>query len=192
MIPTSLWFAGCSKTGPSDEKLTSVNASPSLSASGAQNTPSSVQAVPDTHYQLGTKVSFGDAGDSERFRGSGWSQTETDKTWTEGNSAILSFTALPAGESFQLQMTLLGLTNPPGLVAQPTEVYANGQKVADWQVSDRGEYTATIPANVVSNDGTLKIELRIPKATSPKLIGQSADPRLLGLGCFDLVIEKAP
>jgi hypothetical protein len=189
MLSASLWLAACSKTAPSNEPQS--NASPTPSVLGAEHVPASVQPVPDAQYQLGAKVSFGGSGGSERFRGSGWSQTETDKTWTEGNLAILSFTALPVGESLQLKMTLAGLTNPPVLVAQPTEVYVNGRKVADWQVSAKGEYTATIPADVVSNDGALKVELRIPKATSPKSIGGSEDQRLLGVACFDLVIVKA-
>ena len=88
-------------------------------------------------------------------------------------------------------MTLSGFTNPPELPAQPVEVYANGIKVADWQVGDKAEFTALIPPNATGDGNLLKLELKIPKAISPKALGQSQDSRLLGVACFDLVIEKA-
>ena len=34
--------------------------------------------------------------------------------------------------------------------------------------------------------GSLRITLKIPKATSPKALGMSNDPRILGVACFDL------
>jgi hypothetical protein len=38
----------------------------------------------DRNYTLGKKTVFGESGDSERFRVSGWSRTEKEITWTEG------------------------------------------------------------------------------------------------------------
>jgi hypothetical protein len=141
-------------------------------------------------YTLGRKVSFGEAGDSERFRVSGWSHTEKEITWTEGNSAVLNFTGLPVSTSLRLKMTLAGFTNSPRLVSQPVEVYAEGHKIADWEVSDKADFQVFIPPNTVPQGGSLKIELRVPKAASPKELGVSTDPRILGVCCFDLVIDK--
>jgi hypothetical protein len=89
-----------------------------------------------------------------------------------------------------LTMTIVGLTKAPQLLAQPTEVYANGKKIADCQVADKTQYVASIPADVVSDTGTLTLEFRMPKATSPKSLDINPDPRQLALGVFDLVIDK--
>lgn len=146
--------------------------------------------APDTSYQLGTIIRFNDSGSSERFRGSGWSYTEADHTWTEGNSAFLTFSGLAPSQPLTLKMALAGLTKDPQLHAQTAAVYANGKKVADWQVAGRKEYIVSIPADVMGDTGTLVIEFRIPKAVSPKSLGVNTDPRILGLCVFQLVIEK--
>lgn len=150
-----------------------------------------LQQAGDKTYTLEKKVAFGEAGDSERFRVSGWSNTEKEITWTEGQNAVLEFAGIPASTSLRLKMTLAGLVNPPELTAQPVEVYANGQKVATWDVSGKATFTALIAADAIGRDGVLKIELRTPKATSPKALGLSSDPRVLAISCFDLVISKA-
>jgi len=164
-----------------------------LFVNACKKTETSAPAVAESNarYEIGRKISFGQSGDSELFRGAGWSATEPEITWTDGNSAVLSFTGLPAKTSLRLKMTLSGFTNPPELPAQPVEVYANGIKVADWQVGDRAEFTALIPPNATGDGNLLKLELKMPKAMSPKALGQSQDSRLLGVACFDLVIEKA-
>jgi len=70
---------------------------------------------------------------------------------------------------------------------EPVEVYGNDQKVADWQlVADPAEFSASIPQKITWRGGLLRITLKIPKATSPKALGMRADPRILGVACFDL------
>jgi len=83
-------------------------------------------------------------------------------------------------------MKLTGLTKDPELPYQPVEVYVNDQKVADWQVANEEEFSAPIPQEMTRRGGLLRITLKIPKATSPKALGMSADPRILGVACFDL------
>ena len=72
-------------------------------------------AASPQEYQLGKKVLFGEAGDSEKYRASGWSHTEKDITWTEGNAAVLQFSGLPAATPLRLKMTLAALVKPPEL-----------------------------------------------------------------------------
>lgn len=140
-------------------------------------------------YALGKQILFGESGDSERFKVSGWNSTEKEITWTEGPLAVLQLTGIDATGSLRIKMTLAALVKPPELASQSVEVFANGQKVADWQVTGKSEFVALIPPGG-SQGNTLTIELRIPKAASPKSLGLSEDPRVLGLSCFDLTISK--
>ena len=64
--------------------------------------------------------------------------------------------------------------------------FVNDQKVADWQVANEEEFSAPIPQEMTRRGGPLRITLKIPKATSPQALGMSADPRILGVACFDL------
>jgi hypothetical protein len=164
----------------------------SLLAAGCSKTD--VEPVSDTrsakNYTLGKKIVFGESGDSENFRVSGWSSTEKEITWTEGQRAVLQFSGVSSASPLRLKMTLSALTNPPQLPSQPVEVYANGQKIATWEVTGKAEFTALIPSKTGGQDDALKIELHIPKAVSPKELGLNSDPRVLGVSCFDLVINK--
>lgn len=142
------------------------------------------------NYTLGKKVLFGVSGDSERFRVSGWSTTEKEITWTEGHSAVVEFTGIPSSSSLRLTATLAALVTPPQLPAQPVEVYANGKKIADWEVIGKAEFTALLPPRTDQPGDSLRIEFKIPKSASPKQLGMSDDPRVLGVSFFDLVLTK--
>ena len=164
-----------------------------LSACGKSNAPEA-STPPETStpskgvdLAYGTEVSFGNGGNSEPFRVSGWSGTEPQMTWTEGTAAVLAMHVSPTNEPVALKMKLAGLTKDPEVPYQPVEVYVNDQKVADWQlVADPADFSASIPQEMTRRGGLLIITLKIPKATSPKALGMSADPRVLGVACFDL------
>lgn len=104
--------------------------------------------------------------------------------------AVLQFAGIGASSSLRIKMTVAALVKPPELPSQHVEVFANGQKVADWEVAGKSEFTALIPAAGGGKESALTIELKIPKAASPKSLGLSDDPRILGLSCFDLTISE--
>jgi hypothetical protein len=87
-------------------------------------------------------------------------------------------------------MTLAALVKPPELPTQPVEVFIEDQKIAEWQVGNTSEFTAAIPQDLTKRGGTLKILIKTPKATSPKALEINADPRVLGVCCFDLEMSK--
>jgi hypothetical protein len=144
---------------------------------------------PSRIYGLGTTIEFGKQGDAKRFCGRGWSQPEDQLTWTEGESAIMVL-GVPASQPFMLRATMAGLVKGPELPFQPTAVFANGKKIADWQVSEKKEYTAKIPG-LVTVGGELLLEFQTPKATTPKSLGINEDTRVLGVAMFTISIEKS-
>jgi len=157
----------------------------SLSYSRAdQNTPSA-----DKKYTLGTIISFGAGGGSERFKASGWSNPEPQFTWTEGKGATVSVELASGETALTLRMKLVGLVHPPELSSQPVELYVNGRKLADWQVMGPDNFTATIPKDVAAAK-KLEIELRTPKSTTPKALKMNDDARVLGVACFEMEIQK--
>lgn len=141
-------------------------------------------------YELGNVISFGEVGGSEKYKRSGWSNPEKEFTWTTGTSAKLLLEVPNTSEPLQLRMRLSGFINPPGLPSQPVEILANGQKIADWQVSSPAEFTATVSAAIAST-GELSIEIKTPKAASPKALGVSDDSRILGVNCFEMTLSKS-
>ena len=148
-----------------------------------QNTPSA-----DKKYTLGTVISFGTGGGSERFKVSGWSNPEPQFTWTEGKGATFSIELPAVDDALTLRMKLVGLIHPPELSSQPVELYVNGKKLADWQVAAPDNFTATIPKEVAAAK-KLEIELRTPKSTTPQALKMNDDARVLGVACFEMEIR---
>ena len=85
---------------------------------------------------------------------------------------------------------MAALIHEPELPFQPVEVYANGQKIVEWEVGNTAEFVATIPGEITKNGGALDIEFRTPKAVSPKTLGINADPRVLGICVRSVELAK--
>ena len=147
-------------------------------------------APADNRYAFESIVSFGTDGGSERFRREGWSHTERLFTWTDGTRAKLELRLPITNRPLGLRMKLAGM-KPADLAAQPVDVFANGKQIAHWQVGAPAFFSAVIPPDLLRRSGKLKIELKMPRATSPKSLGHSADSRLLGVSCTELQISKA-
>ena len=163
----------------------------SLSDYGREDSPPPQPNRSSSSYAFDDVIKFGVGAGSERFRGEGWSYTEQQFTWTIGQSAKLVFSIPGSDQSPTLHVRLAAFTKVPEVPWQPVEVYVSGQKLADWTVSaDAEEFTAVIPVELVKSPGELKVELKTPKAISPKSMGLSADERLLGVCCYELSITK--
>jgi hypothetical protein len=135
------------------------------------------------NLQYGDKISFGQGGNSDSYKKGGWSKTEEKFTWTEGTSAQLRFSVPATDDSVTMRIKAGALIKPPELPFQPVEVFVNDQKIADWQMGETSIFEASIPRDVTKAGGVLTVVIKIPKATSPKTLALSADPRVLGV-CF--------
>ena len=138
----------------------------------------------------GWMVRFNAGSGAEIYRASGWSGAEPEFTWTEGTSAKLKLPLPDRAAALMLRMKLGGLIHPPELPVQNVAVYANGQKIADWQVKDPADFAAPIPFELTKNAENLEIELRIPEAASPQSLGMSYDGRLLGVRCYFVELRR--
>lgn len=170
--------ASCDRSSPpSNQPSTSATAnSPTTAASGSV---------------VGKVINF--TADSEHYRISGWNKTEGNFAWSEGTSARLALPVPADAGALTVNMTLRGLIRPPALPSQLVEVYANHQKVADWQVSDNAVFTAAIPAELTKvGGGMLDLDLRIPKAASPESLGmEPPDGRILGVCVYSIEVRGA-
>lgn len=150
---------------------------------------SSVSESP-TGDVVGQRIELKAGAKSERYTVSGWSAPESNFTWSEGTSAKLALPISAAEGGLTVKVTMAALNHPPELPFQPVELFANGQKVAEWQVGNIAEFVATIPGEITKAGGTLTLEFRTPKATSPKSLGVNADPRVLGVCVSSLELAR--
>jgi hypothetical protein len=162
-----------------------------ISLSGCNRPETAVdRASAPAEVPYGTKIIFGQAGNSESYKVAGWSKTEEKFTWSEGTSATLRLAVPATDDAVSLKMKIAALSKAPDLPFQPVEIHVNNQKIAEWQVADTAEFVSAIPHDVTKSGGVLTIVIKTPKATSPKALGLSADPRVLGICCLDLELSK--
>jgi hypothetical protein len=146
-----------------------------------------VGSTPDV---IGASIQFNAGGNSERYRVSGWSKIEKEYTWSEGKSAQLGLPIPSNPGALTLVIKMGALVNPSALPYQKVEVFANGQKIADWHVTDTADFTAPIPAEVTKKSSILNIEFRLPNATSPKTLGLGDDGRVLGIRVYSIELKR--
>ena len=139
---------------------------------------------------IGQRLEFKAGGNTERYRVSGWSAQEPNFIWSEGTSAKLALPISAAAGGVTIKVNMAALNHPPELPTQPVELYANGQKVTEWQVGDLAEFTAALSGEITKAGGTLNLEFRTPKAASPKSLGVNADTRVLGICLTSLELIK--
>lgn len=161
----------------------------SLTACSRSDTAVDAGGAPE--IQFNKKIVFAAGGNADAYKLSGWSKPEEKFTWTEGTSAQLHVRLPAANAAVVLKVQMAGLTKAPELPAQPVELYINDQKIAEWSVGQTAEFTAVLPTTLTKDGGVLTLDFRIPKATSPKALGISPDPRVLGVSCIDLEFWKA-
>ena len=161
-----------------------------LSLAGCDRSGPAAGATAASKLEYNTRISFGQGGGSDSFKVSGWSKTEEKFTWSEGAEAVLQMAVAPTNDSVILKMRLAALVKPPEFPSQLVEVTVNDLKIAEWQVGDTADFTAAIPHDIAKVGGVLTISIRTPKSTSPKALGLSADPRVLGICCLNLELSK--
>ena len=157
---------------------------------GCNRSESTADSSGPAEVQYGSKISFGRGGNSEPYKKAGWSATEEKFTWSEGTSAKLRIPVQATNDPVTIKMTIAALIKPPELPFQPVEVFINDQKITEWQVGDTSEFVARVPPDFTMKGGVLNIDIKTPKATSPKTLGINADPRVLGICCHYLEMSK--
>jgi hypothetical protein len=177
-VLTALFLFGCGPSGNTGP----IASSPSPEAN--KTTPA--VASNTNEYSIGSKINFAENGNSKPFKVSGWSEAERTHSWTDGPISVLAMRIAPTTEPLTLKMKLAGFAKEPEFPFQPVTVYANDEKIANWNVREPAEFTAPIPPAISQSGGLLTITLKIPKAASPKALGMSQDPRLLGLACMEV------
>ncbi|MEY2494769.1 MAG: hypothetical protein QOJ45_1261 [Verrucomicrobiota bacterium] len=169
----------------------SENAGPTTNSPSPEATRAASNVAPSaSEYSIGDKIDFGTNGNSQSYKVSGWSGAEPNFSWTEGIVSVLALRISPVADPLTLKIKCGGFTRNPEVLSQPVEVFANDQKIADWNVRELAEYSAPIPPAISQSGGVLTITLKIPKAVSPKSLGAGQDSRLLGLSCLEVSLSR--
>lgn len=148
-----------------------------------------VSNAPD--YTYGTTLTFGEGGNGDPMKVSGWQKAEPEFTWSDGNLAVIAVKTAALDADVTLTARLAGMIKAPDLPAQQVQVFVNNNKVGEWRVGNTAPFTATIPRDLAKAGGIMAIAFKMPQATSPKALGVSNDERILGVRIYDLQLRKS-
>jgi len=144
-------------------------------------------------YNLGTVIRYGTESMVQMYQGTGWSNPEESFVWTEGNESSISIPIERFNFNVFLKVKLLPFIVPGKLNVQIVDIYANGKKIGQWELSiqEWQEKSVLIPQEIVKGKNVLDIIFKLPNANSPLNMGVSDDNRDLGIAVKEFVLEKS-
>ena len=112
------------------------------------------------------KIGYKNSGNDRVYWGGGWSNPGKRSTRTDGNSASLRLPIEKSDRDVVLEMKMSPYTADGRIDSQSVIVYAQENKIVEWDVRKRGVFQATIPREYLS-ESILRIVFKFPDAASP-------------------------
>jgi glycosyltransferase involved in cell wall biosynthesis len=145
-------------------------------------------------YELGSTIDFSSYGNSKLYVREGWSHSEDWGCWTTNNISNLELTIVGYQKCpLLMTMHLKAFVNEKQ-PEQKLEITVNDTLVVSMILSAEREHNQLhkveieINAELLSEEGVIRIQLSMPDAVSPLGLGISPDNRLLGMGVSSLQI----
>jgi acetyltransferase-like isoleucine patch superfamily enzyme len=139
-------------------------------------------------------LDFSRGGNARPYLGAGWSDAETDFTWTENDDSYISFDTPREPGTYVMRITASGIINKPDLPTRQLTVFINTMQVAHivCDVADQqfNEFKFTHEAFGAAPHTTLR--LHHPDAVRPSDLGPSADTRRLAFSLKHLTLVHLP
>lgn len=154
------------------------------------------EAPAPNRLALGQVLDFSAGGNAEPFiSGTGWSGGEPWGRWTDGAEASLEMkVGAPSSAGLELVAEVMAYVSERH-PTQEVEVLVNDRRVGTWNFRQEkpgvSERRLTIPAGSVQAASKTRITFRPLEPVSPQALGNSGDPRLLGLGVSKLRLVVA-
>ncbi len=152
-------------------------------------------ALPAFPYcELGEDIRFEAGQAGSRHTLSGWSAAEPWGTWTDARCAALQFYFRTKQLGPLLLVAEARAYTCASYPAQSVSVECQGETLALWSFDvDRFENkSVVVPASALTGSGSLTIYFHLLNPASPGELGESDDPRLLGMALRSLRIEVYP
>jgi hypothetical protein len=130
-------------------------------------------------------LDFSYGGNAKRFLGAGWSGTEADFTWTEGDDSFIDFDTPAEPGTYALRMTAGSFIRKPDLPARELVMFINATDLAHFVSTESHAqfHECKFPHEAFASAPHTTLRLHHPDAMRPSDFSESADSRLLAF-CF--------
>ena len=142
---------------------------------------------------MGLIIDFTSSGNSRHFIRAGWSKCEGGFTWTAHRNASLAIPLSDWNGGYRCVMNLLPHIRPPALPIQEMIISVGDVEICRTIFDSNKEWTSTsfdLPAGVTAGAGVLQLDFTFPFAIAPVELGDSTDPRALGVAAHSLRLDE--
>lgn len=140
---------------------------------------------------VGTVIDCRRGGNLEQVALFGFTSPDENFSWTNLPGAALQFRS--AAVEHDIIVTIDAEPFAPHLLgSQPMHLTLNDRKIASFELAEAGQVSARIPAGVWNAQPLVTMVLDLPSAASPRQLGISIDPRMLGWGISRIAFTRAP
>jgi glycosyltransferase involved in cell wall biosynthesis len=148
-------------------------------------------ALPDARpvFIPGFVYGFADKGTGLQFRGAGWHNADADGLVSNDVEASIAGTFVTRSRYAFVTAVVYPVISAPEGITQELTIAANGSPLATYQIAERAEITAIVPADLIGADRFLTLEFRVANLIRPVDLGVSDDSRALGIGLALLKVE---
>jgi len=129
-----------------------------------------------------------------QFLDEGWDVEEGNLGWSTGQLAGVHIPLPEAAGALSMRARIKPFLWPPSLTSQRLYVLANGEQVAEFDLSNDEfkEISWDVPAEWVNlNPDSLRLTFLTPDAQSPQAVGAGGDLRILGIAFLRIEITAA-
>jgi len=134
----------------------------------------------------GLRVDFAASGDSQAFRGEGWSGQERDAVWTLGACSTMRLPPPPDGQTLILELDINPALCLPVVRAQILTVRVNGQTLGWQRVTGPTRLRCRIGPGLCKPGEPIDVAFEHPGFLRLDLLGKGGDDRALAIRFFGL------
>jgi len=140
-------------------------------------------------FTSGFVYGFAAKGTGLQFRGPGWYNADADgMVSNDVEASIVGRFATRSRYAFVTAVVYPVISAPDGAIQELT-IAANGSPLATYQIAERAEVTAIVPADLIGADRLLTLQFRVSNLVRPVDLGVDQDTRVRGIGLALLKVE---
>lgn len=109
--------------------------------------------------------------------------------WTSGHYVALQFVGRHAEHPVRLNFDVYPFLVRDKLAVQAVRAYVNGSEIGDAELTSERVVSFSAPSAVWNASKVVTVALILPDAASPKSLGMSREPRIIGLGFKGMGIQ---
>ena len=148
-------------------------------------------ALPDPRpvFIPGFVYGFAAKGTGLHFRGPGWHDADANGLASNDVEASIAGRLVMRSRYAFLTAVVYPVINAPDGTTQELTIAANGSPLATYQIAERAEVTAIVPAELIGPNRVLTLQFRVSNLVRPVDLGVDQDTRVRGIGLALLKVE---